>query len=54
VVSLLLGHTMPGPQATKIYDRSELLDQRRAALVAWADWLDGLAASPWSLCSTLT
>ncbi len=42
VVSLLLGHTMPGPSATKIYDRAELLPERRAALVAWAAWLERL------------
>lgn len=39
VVSLLLGH-VEGPAATRIYDRAELLEERRAALVAWADWLD--------------
>jgi integrase len=41
VVSAVLGHT-EGPAATRVYDRSELLDERRAALVAWAAWLDGL------------
>ena len=42
VVSLLLGHTMPGPASTRVYDRSELLAERRAALVAWAAWLERL------------
>ncbi len=39
VVSLILGHTPPGPRVTRIYDRSELLPERRAALVAWASWV---------------
>jgi integrase len=43
VVSLLLGHTMPGPAATRVYDRSELLPERRAALTRWADWLGRLS-----------
>jgi len=40
VVSMILGHTQGGPTSTRIYDRSELLPERRAALVAWAAWLD--------------
>jgi integrase len=48
VVSLLLAHTRPvrkgAAEVTRIYDRSELLGQRRAALVAWAAWLEALAA----------
>jgi integrase len=40
VVSTVLGHTQAGPSATRIYDRSELLPERRAALIAWAAWLD--------------
>lgn len=40
VVALILGHRQAGPSATKIYDRSERLADRRAALVAWAAWLE--------------
>ncbi len=40
VVGAILGHKKPGASATRIYDRSELLDEKRAALVAWAAWLD--------------
>ena len=40
VVGAILGHKKPGAAATRIYDRSELLDEKRAALVAWAAWLD--------------
>lgn len=43
VVGLLLAHT-PSRSATTIYDRAELLDQRRAALVSWAAWLRRLEA----------
>jgi integrase len=39
VVSHILGHAQKGPVATRIYDRSELLPQRRAALVSWAAWV---------------
>jgi integrase len=39
IVSLILGHTQAGPTATRIYDRSELLPERRAALIAWSEWL---------------
>jgi integrase len=51
VVSLILGHTPAGPRVTRIYDRSELLAERRAALIAWASWValvvrdDGSAAA---------
>ncbi len=41
IVKLLLAHT-GGGGATAIYDRSELLGKRRAALVAWAAWLEEL------------
>lgn len=44
VVSLLLGHTPPGPRVSRVYNRAELLPERRAALVAWAAWLERLAA----------
>ena len=44
VVSLLLGHTPPGPRVSRIYNRAELLPERRAALVAWAAWLDRIVA----------
>lgn len=40
VVSMLLSHTPPGARITRVYDRSELLDERRSALFAWARWLD--------------
>ncbi len=42
VISLLLSHTPPGPKVTRNYQRAELLDERRAALAAWADWLEQL------------
>jgi integrase len=44
VVSLILGHTPPGPRITRVYDRAELLPERRSALVAWGGWLDRLKA----------
>ncbi len=53
VVSLLLGHTMPGPASTRVYDRSELLAERRAALVAWAAWLERLRAGEGGLARVL-
>jgi integrase len=43
VVSLILGHTLPGPAATRVYDRADLLPERRAALERWAEWLRRLA-----------
>lgn len=43
VVSLVLSHTRKGSAATRVYDRSELLSERRAALVAWAARVEGLA-----------
>jgi integrase len=42
VVSLILGHTPPGARVTRVYNRAELLPERRAALVAWGRWLDRL------------
>lgn len=42
VVGMILGHTAPGAAVTRVYDRAELLPERRAALQAWADWLDAL------------
>lgn len=42
VVSLILGHTQGGPTATRIYDRAELLPERRSALGAWASWVRSL------------
>ncbi len=45
VVSLLLSHTPPGARITRVYDRSDLLDERRAALIVWARWLDQLKAA---------
>ncbi len=44
VVSALLGHTPPGPRVSRVYNRAELLPERRAALVAWGAWLDNLQA----------
>lgn len=41
VVGALLAHARSG-DATPIYLRAELLAERRAALVAWAAWLDRL------------
>lgn len=40
VIGLILSHTRPG--VTRIYQRAELLEERRAALQRWADWLDTL------------
>jgi integrase len=37
VAELILGHVRAGVHG--IYDRSQLLKERRAALVKWADWL---------------
>lgn len=45
VVGAILGHKKPGAAATRIYDRSELLDEKRAALIAWAAWLDEIKAA---------
>lgn len=44
IVSHLLGHTPPGARVSRIYNRAELLPERRAALVAWGAWLERLAA----------
>jgi integrase len=43
VVSLILGHTPPGPAASRIYDRSQMLTERRDALTRWATWIDELS-----------
>lgn len=40
VVSLLLAHALPG--ITSVYDRAEKLDERRAALARWGEWLERL------------
>jgi integrase len=42
IVSLILGHTPPGARVTRVYNRAELLPERRAALAAWGRWLDRL------------
>lgn len=42
VISLTLGHTPPGPKVSRVYNRAEMLQERRAALVAWAAWLEAL------------
>ena len=44
VVSLILGHTPPGPRVSRTYNRAELLPERQAALVAWAEWLKRVAS----------
>ena len=48
VASLLLAHTRPvregAAEISRVYDRSRLLAPRRAALIAWAAWLEALAA----------
>lgn len=44
VVSRILGHAPPGAAVSRVYNRAELLPERRAALVAWADWLDAVRA----------
>ena len=43
VVSLILGHTRPGPKADRVYNRAAKMPQRRAALVAWASWLERIS-----------
>jgi integrase len=40
VVSLILGHTPPGPRVTRIYNRADLLSERASALSAWARWIE--------------
>lgn len=42
IVSLILGHVIRGPQASRVYDRAERLPERRRALEAWARWLEAL------------
>src|SRR5262245_10514529 len=45
VVALILGHAQQGGGgATRIYDRSELLPERRAALLSWGAWVESVAA----------
>lgn len=46
VISLILSHTPPGPAVSRIYNRSELLADRRRALEAWADWLETICRPP--------
>jgi integrase len=43
VIGLLLGHVRDGRTATKVYLRAELLEERRAALTAWAGLVGGAA-----------
>jgi integrase len=45
IVSLLLGHTIPGASVTRVYDRSQRLGERRAALLAWTAWLAALGGA---------
>ncbi len=44
VVSMLLGHTPEGPRVSRVYNRAELLPERRAALTAWAAWVERIAS----------
>ena len=44
VISLILGHTPPGPRVTRIYNRADLLPERAAALAAWAGWIENAAS----------
>jgi len=44
VVSLILGHTPPGPRVTRTYNRADLLPERAVALAAWARWIDSVAS----------
>src|SRR5262245_1304770 len=45
VVALILGHAQQGGGGgTRIYDRSELLPERLAALLAWGAWVESVAA----------
>lgn len=46
VVAAILGHTPPGAPVSRVYNRAELLDEKRAALVAWAAWLEQIKAEP--------
>lgn len=39
VVAAILAHAPPGSAVSRVYNRAELLPERRAALVAWAAWL---------------
>lgn len=43
VAAKIIGHAPSGGgAATRVYDRSDLLPARRAALAAWASWLDDI------------
>lgn len=42
VVARILAHAPPGSPVSRIYMRADLLPERRAALVAWAAWLQAL------------
>lgn len=44
VVSLILGHTPPGPRVTRIYNRADLLPERASALAAWARWIEKVSS----------
>jgi integrase len=44
VVSLILGHTPPGPRVTRIYNRADLLPERASALAAWARWIESVSS----------
>lgn len=44
VVSLILGHTPPGPRVTRVYNRADLLRERASALKAWARWIENVVA----------
>lgn len=40
VVSAIIGHTPPGSKMSRVYNRADLLDEKREALVAWAALLE--------------
>jgi len=40
VVSLILGHAQEGPKVDRVYNRAVKMPQRKAALEAWASWLE--------------
>jgi integrase len=44
VVSLILGHSPPGPRVTRIYNRADLLPERASALATWSQWIERVAS----------
>lgn len=43
IVAMILGHAVAGAAVTRVYDRAELLTERRAALEAWATWVEKIS-----------